>query len=159
MSRNIQLQFEDIRVHRDVDNDFCRLKSPPTITDQRVFQLKQNDPEELPSYALRLHNIEIAWIFLDTCAHFFKENMHEAKEFILSVLTVDIMNQLWSNIGYEESYEVYIVGCYFSQILSDFRAFILPHIIQTLEEIGYLGLGGRLYVKGNNLVYKKNMET
>ena len=107
MSRRgyVQLQLEDIRLQRALDNDIlCRLRSPPTITDQRVFQLKQNEPEELPNIAMSVHNIEIAWIFFDTCAYFFKDNVHEAKEFILSVLTVDIMNQLWSNIGYEESY-------------------------------------------------------
>ncbi|CAB4469589.1 hypothetical protein RhiirA5_365572 [Rhizophagus irregularis] len=152
----VQLQLEDIRLQRALDNDvLCRLSSPPTITDQRVFQLKQNEPEELPNIAMTIHNIEIAWIFFDTCAYFFKDNVHEAKDFILSVLTVDIMNQLWGNIGYEESYDVYIVGCFFSRVLSEFRAFILPHIIQTLEDIGYLGLGGRVYVEGNNLVYKK----
>ena len=105
-----QLQLEDFRLQRALDNDIlCRLSSPPTITDQRVFQLKQNEPEELPNIALSIHNIEIAWIFFDTCAYFFKDNVHEAKEFILSVLTVDIMNQLWSNIGYEESYGKIII--------------------------------------------------
>src|ERR1051325_7377677 len=109
-----QLQLEDIRLQRALDNDIlCRLRLPPTITDQRVFQLKQNEPDELPSIALSIHNIEIAWIFFDTCAYFFKDNVHEAKEFILSVLTVDIMNQHWSNIGYEESYGK-IIFCYYS---------------------------------------------
>ncbi|RGB42032.1 hypothetical protein C1646_751489 [Rhizophagus diaphanus] len=133
----------------------CQIKSFPTVSETQSLQLKQSYPTIFFLKAESVHIFATICIFLDNFYMLFKDNVIEISEFITAELTVEKMKKLWDELGFVEVYDTYAISVYDSLGDDMLINIVKPFVIHVLEDISYLGIGGKVVIEDYKLVYKK----